>query len=404
MRSIAGRKNDLPFYATIFDMGISDFYAMLERYCPQCVNTSRLSFFRGYRTAVDISVFLYKYVRSAGPRRWVDTFTQLLCTLRRCGIRPICVFDGPNPPAEKSKERDERRATTFKLKQRLEEALRYRSIVQGMLSNAIIPEDLRENIKTLLTPGRGGEATIFPNFHDKRSVVNALNVVIEKYERQTIPITHEFSDTAKVIADALGITWLQADGEAEGLCASLAVKGMVDAVITEDTDVMAYCAPVMISKLDLRTEECTVLVHADICRELGFTPEQLRDLCIMLGCDYNERAKAWGKKAGSQVSIGMTRAYEYIRTYGCLENVESELVDPEPLKYPRCRELFTVPEIPNINIPYEEILDWEQSIAVLREHGVGLDEDYIKQCSAALPISYKFEQYIDHSVSIEDFE
>ena len=93
----------------------------------------------------------------------------------------------------------------------------------------------------------------------------------------------------------MGLAYLQALGEAETLCAYLAIKGQVDAVLTEDTDVMAYGTPVMLAFKDLKVtdEQVYGLHHKNILKDLEMNHEEFRDLCILLSCDYNERVKGF---------------------------------------------------------------------------------------------------------------
>ena len=42
------------------------------------------------------------------------------------------------------------------------------------------------------------------------------------------------------MCNALGVPWVQAEGEAEACCAALASAGLVDGVATSDSDVLAF--------------------------------------------------------------------------------------------------------------------------------------------------------------------
>ena len=90
-------------------MGIKDFYKLIKEQTPEQIHKYHLSEFRGYRFAIDISIFLNKYIRSAGEGLWMSTFFNFLCILKKHGIKSVCVFDGPNPPKEKLEEQQKRR-------------------------------------------------------------------------------------------------------------------------------------------------------------------------------------------------------------------------------------------------------------------------------------------------------
>mgnify|MGYP003331377310 CR=1 FL=1 len=50
----------------------------------------------------------------------------------------------------------------------------------------------------------------------------------------------------------MDVNYYHADSEAEGTCSLMNRKGMVDGVLTEDTDVIAYGAPVMYHNFSYR--------------------------------------------------------------------------------------------------------------------------------------------------------
>jgi len=66
----------------------------------------------------------------------------------------------------------------------------------------------------------------------------------------------------------------------------------VDAVATEDLDCLAFGAPLLLRKFnmkkDLTVEELNLKV---ILKDLLLNKKQLVDLCILMGCDYTDNIK-----------------------------------------------------------------------------------------------------------------
>lgn len=375
-------------------MGIADFYPLISENCPEQLVVYHLSELCGIRVAVDISVFLYKYIRSAGPQRWINNFILLMCILKKNGIKAVCIFDGPNPPAEKALEQERRRRELQKAHDRLAECKRIRDVLlEEYVRDDIEPEeDLRKQCKALIGNRKGVDVT---NYFNPISIVDSLDEVIRKLEYQTLPITDDYKEMAKKIVGILGLGCFQADGEAETLCAYLAVKGHVDAVLTEDTDVMAYGTPFMLAFKDnkLGDEKVYGLHHASICDALELNTDEFRDLCILLSCDYNDRVKGFppdGKKRKKAVGIGAKGAILMIQEYRTLEEVCNHVEDDKPLKYRRCRELLTVPDhIPWAIAPYNRPIDYEALDALIKEHKLTISLDYVKSC--AKPAKIVFE-------------
>lgn len=355
-------------------MGIADLYTVLKEHCPEALVTRHLSELTGFRVAVDISIFFYKFVRSCGEKRWLNQFIDLLCLLKKHRIKAVCIFDGSEPPLEKQEEQERRRASSAKIVTKLEECQRLLDLVKRKYitpkSEKPLTPELQEEIRDLLKNRNVKVDTI--NYEDPYDVAEALRASVYKYQKQTLPITAEHKKQAIEIIEILGLGQMTSQGEAETLCAYLAVKGMVDAVLTEDTDVLAYGTPMFLAKLDMEQETVLSIIHVDMCIELGLELEEFRDLCILLSCDYNERVKGYppdGKTHKKPVGIGTKGAWFMIEEYRRLEVVEEHLVDADPLNYRRCRILFTIPKKLDFDrVPFNRPIDKERLVEFVNEY------------------------------------
>lgn len=380
-------------------MGILDLFPLLREECPDLMNFQyHLSEFPGYRVAIDISIFLYRYIRSAGPKRWVDPFISFLCCIRKHGLRPICIFDGPNPPIEKREEQMSRRDSNAKALSKLAECRKLMKILQEeyLPNNKPLKGEIRDQCKALLEPKYKNHREVkVISYSSCGEVYDALASKIEKLEFQTVPITKDFAEEAQKIVRAMNISCFVAAGEAEALCAYLAVKGDVDIVLTEDTDVLAYGTPFMIAFKTgkLQDEKVTGIHLPMILERLGLTQAEFTDLCILLGCDYNKnngRVKIPAKTKGKFKSVGMKTAYEYITEYRTLDKIDEWCVDSTPLNYERCRELFSVPKkIPEIyKIHSYKEPDYDSLHKLLLKHKTLISIDYIRKIFKPAKITF----------------
>lgn len=397
-------------------MGITDFYQVIKDECPEQLGKVYLKELAGYKFAIDISCFLYRYVRSSGETRWMSPFILLLCTLKKHGIKAVCVFDGPNSPPEKKKEREARRAQLQKTTTRLQECIRLRdNLLRGYCPTRKSPEvNLKKECRMLIRPRRGRKDNT--NYDDPGDVAQSLTLTIQRLEKQIIPITDKHKETAKSIVRMMGMACFQADGEAETLCAYLACRGDVDAVLTEDTDVLAYGCPVMVAfkNFKLGDNRLYALRHDKILEALGFSHKEFLDLCILLRCDYNrwERDSVYGTVKGfppdgikrkSPTGIGQKRAFLMIKKWRRLEEVTKHIVNPELLIFRRCRELFTLPEsIPDVGVPYNGPLDLVGLKNLIQENGLTISLSYIENCWK--PGELVFESDSDCEASDSDCE
>lgn len=387
-------------------MGISDFYSLINEYCPDVLVTIKLSELAGISIAVDISIFLNKYVKSAGEKRWIDTFIVLLSTLKKNGIKPVCIFDGPNPPPEKKQEQDRRRGEAAKKRERINRGKELLSKLKNVYipSSKTLESDLIDEIKAIIGPKREKNQNI--NYEDIHDVSACLADTLEKLERQNLPILPEYSKKAKELIELMGISYFQAEGEAESLCSSMCHLGLVDAVLSEDTDVLAIGSPFLLSKIDLTSQTVVAISYQDILTHLELEKEEFRDLCILLGCDYNDRVKGYppdGKKRKKPVCIGMKGAYAMIKEYRRLEIAEQHMVDSDPLNYRRCRELLRpVENLPDISIPYSGPIDKNGLEQFLETNNIKININYI--LSAWKPARMKFEYKQDIKEDVDELE
>jgi hypothetical protein len=88
-----------------------------------------------------------------------------------------------------------------------------------------------------------------------------------------------------------GVAFVVAPFEADAQMAFLASTGAVAAVITEDSDLVAYGVARVFLKLDLKTGAGVEVASAALprCRELnlsGFSADTFLHMCVLSGCDY----------------------------------------------------------------------------------------------------------------------
>lgn len=83
-----------------------------------------------------------------------------------------------------------------------------------------------------------------------------------------------------------GIPYITAPMEAEAQCAELARIGLVEGIITDDSDVFLFGGSRVYKNMfnQSKNVECFLLV--DLARELGLTRDGLIRLAYLLGSDY----------------------------------------------------------------------------------------------------------------------
>ncbi|GAA5918156.1 hypothetical protein JCM1841_005278 [Sporobolomyces salmonicolor] len=145
---------------------------------------------------------------------------------------------------------------------------------------------------------------------------------------RSAPVRAETHIAVRELVDALGVPVVvpspSEPHEAEGLCATLCSLGLADYVVSEDTDVTVYGAPLLrqisivdeeqrnMNRKDGRLKESMQVVDPVKLREaLGLTKEQFVDFALLCGTDFTERIPL----------LGPTKALLFIREHSTIEAI-----------------------------------------------------------------------------------
>ena len=159
--------------------------------------------------------------------------------------------------------------------------------------------------------------------------------------QQTSRMTPEILESSKELLGLLGIPVVQAPSDGEAQAAYMCAKGSVDAAASQDYDSILFGAPLLVRNLTIsgRRKVPGKNIYRDVKTEtidsktmlgnLGLTREQLVDVCILIGTDFNSGVDGIGPKRGLQL----------ILKHGDLESVMREKGFDIP-GYEDVREIF----------------------------------------------------------------
>ena len=304
-------------------MGIKSLHKFLKNNCPEIYEEIHISEYSFKKVAIDISLYLCKFKTICGDR-WLSAFINLIACLRKNEVHCVFIYDTGAPP-EKEAERKERAAQRAKLEEKvykLEEAME-KFHLSGEIDQVLIDLYKRRTKKS-------GPPRLMKSKIDEIDM-GLVEGAVTKMRGQILHIKSEDFQKTKELFDILKVPYFNAPLEAETTCADLCKRGLVDAVLSEDTDVMAYAAPVFLSKINTTNGTCMRIKYPDILEGLELKSEEFLDLCIMCGCDYNKNI----------FRVGPEKAYKYIQKYSSIEGVEANTkLNVSILNHVRGRELF----------------------------------------------------------------
>ena len=232
------------------------------------------------RVAVDAPIQVYKFLHADGgmsaPRLWAR-FEALLARMAADRLQPTFVFDGA--PLNLKDEEHARRA------------------------RAAEEQALRVDRKRSRAQAEAGEA------------VGGAVEVVARGPPPPLRVTRADYDDLWARLVERGVPCLRARHEAEALCVHLVFEGAVDAVVTEDSDVLAYHAPLAIFRYGSEPYSIAApAVHA----ALGLSAPEFQAFCILLGTDFSARITGVGPVAALALVRGRTaaQALQHLRDGG----------------------------------------------------------------------------------------
>ena len=317
-------------------MGIKGLNNLLRKNCSNIFEQIHISEYSFKKVAIDISLYLCKFKTVCGDR-WLSAFINLIACLRKNEVHCVFIYDSGAPP-EKELERKERAAQRQKMEEKvykLEEA-----IEKFHLTSEIDPI-LIELYKKKNTTSDNSKRLLKNN----EGVINMILVeeYVKKMRSYILDISPEDFQLTKKLFDILKVPYYDAPLEAETMCSDLCKRGIVDAVLSEDTDVLAYASPVFLSKINTTDGTCIRIKYPELLEELNLSSDEFLDVCIMCGTDYNKNI----------FRVGPEKSYKYIQKYSTIENISKNTnLDITVLNQERVRELFTKYQQKDIKVPY----------------------------------------------------
>ena len=312
-------------------MGIKNLHVFLRKHLKkigkyeEVYKDINLRDLKGKRIAIDVSIYLYKY-KCINRDGWMSMFLSLMDVLKKNGIRMVMVFDGPGLPAKKV-EHKRRKERQIKLRNRIKE-------FETMYNTFLQTGNLHDELLKLYEKKIGFYGSVLKLETDKSKLINKalLGELIEKKKNQDVKIFPKDIQNLKKLFLIHKIPYFVAKHEAEALCSSLCVLDKVDAVLSEDTDILCYKTPLFMFKINTMTNRCNMISFSSLLKALNWTSEQFIDFCIMCGTDYNSNIPR----------VGPVKSFKFIDELKTVENIEKkhEKLDTSCLNYNICKNVF----------------------------------------------------------------
>lgn len=163
---------------------------------------------------------------------------------------------------------------------------------------------------------------------DRGDIVEAA-----RYDSRTQRLTDTIQETTRTLLDLLDVPRIDAPAEGEAQAAHMVRTGTADYAGTEDYDALLYGCPLTLRGLTGKGDpECMYLTRT--LEDNGLTQEQLVDVAILCGTDFNDGIHGIGPKTA------IKRIHEYGDIFGVLDEINEVIDDVDII-----RKLFLAPDV-----------------------------------------------------------
>jgi flap endonuclease-1 len=136
-----------------------------------------------------------------------------------------------------------------------------------------------------------------------------------KYAIRTSRMSTYIIESSKKLLDLMGVPHVQACGEGEAQATYMVKKGDVWAVASQDYDCLLFGAPRIVRNLTLNGKKLEFIELKKVLNRLGLSREELVDVSLMIGTDFNPGIKGVGSKTGLKI-IKSQSLEDYLKKSG----------------------------------------------------------------------------------------
>ena len=232
-------------------MGVRFLNRLIQSKCPSAITRIHFEQLRGKKIAVDISIYIYRFIAEGAL---LEKMYLMASIFRHYDINAIFVFDGP-PPVQKTE--------VIEIRKRKKDAAKRQ---YGEMEKLLKKKKAEQRIDT--------------------NEIVEIEETMTQLKKQFIRIRDNDISNVKDLLVSFGFTIVDAEGEADALCAKLSIKKRVFACMSDDTDMFVYGCPHVLRHISLLNHSVVCYNMSTILETLQLTQEEFKMLCIVNGTDY----------------------------------------------------------------------------------------------------------------------
>ena len=227
-------------------MGIKYLNRFLQSSCKNSIKKITLMQLSNKKIVIDTSIYMYKFLTDGAL---LENMYLLIILLRKYNIAPLFVFDG-KPPKEKNQ------------------------LLQQRKENKRIAENKYKELEENIT---------ICSEKDKQK----LTIEMNNLKKDFVRLNHKDIQDVKELIQSMGVSYIEAPGEADILCAKIVNKNLAYACLSEDMDMFVYGCKRVLRYLSLINSTIIFYDLKEILTEINIPFNDFKNICIISGTDYN---------------------------------------------------------------------------------------------------------------------
>jgi flap endonuclease-1 len=228
-------------------MGVTGLNSFIRTNCTDAIRQIPLYDLKNKKIVVDTSIYMYRF---ATENALIEKMYQMIMLFKHHAIIPVFVFDG-KAPREK------------------EHLLKLRKNDKINAEHSF--NTLKDQLKTIHTTSESKE----------------INSEMDALRKKFVRLSYSDIDNVKKLMELCGVTYYQAEGEADKLCAKLVMTNEVYACLSEDNDMFVYGCQRVLRNLSLLNSTIVIYDLSCILQKLHMNLVEFKQVCVLSGTDYN---------------------------------------------------------------------------------------------------------------------
>jgi hypothetical protein len=146
---------------------------------------------------------------------------------------------------------------------------------------------------------------------NKETALDIISNDIEKHNCKSKGVKKQYIENLKILFNKLHIPYIHLDREADCICKLLLDYQIIDGCVSDDMDMIPYKCQKIIQNINFSNDTIVEYDYHKIIKALNLNEEQMTDLCICCGTDFNNKL----------INIKCKEIYNLIKIYGSIEGI-----------------------------------------------------------------------------------